>query len=43
MNPKYKKILLKVSGEALAGENKFGLNEATLEQISKSILKCVLP
>ena len=37
MNPKYKKILLKVSGEALAGENKFGLNEATLEKISKSI------
>lgn len=41
MNPKYKKILLKVSGEALAGENKFGLNEATLEQISKSIKEVV--
>lgn len=41
MNPKYKKILLKVSGEALAGENKFGLNEATLEQISKSIKEIV--
>lgn len=41
MNPKYKKILLKVSGEALAGENKFGLNEATLEKISKSIKEVV--
>ena len=37
MGAKYKKILLKVSGEALAGENKFGLNEETLEKISKSI------
>ena len=37
MEAKYKKILLKVSGEALAGENKFGLNEETLEKISKSI------
>ncbi len=37
MGAKYKKILLKVSGEALAGENKFGLNEKTLESISKSI------
>ena len=27
MQPKYKRILLKLSGEALAGEQKFGLNE----------------
>ena len=37
MEPKYKRILLKVSGEALAGDKKFGLDEATLEKISKSI------
>ena len=37
MEAKYKRILLKVSGEALAGDNKFGLNEETLEKISKSI------
>ncbi len=37
MEPKYKKILLKVSGEALAGNKKFGLDEETLATISKSI------
>ncbi len=37
MEAKYKKILLKVSGEALAGEGKFGLDEKTLEKISMSI------
>ena len=41
MEAKYKKILLKVSGEALAGENKFGLNEDTLAKISASIKKVV--
>lgn len=39
MEAKYKKILLKVSGEALAGENKFGLDENTLANISESIKK----
>lgn len=41
MKAKYKKILLKVSGEALAGETKFGLNEDTLAKISASIKKVV--
>ena len=41
MATKYKKILLKVSGEALAGEKKFGLDEGTLETISKSIKRVV--
>ena len=27
MNPKYKRVLLKLSGEALAGEKGFGLDE----------------
>ena len=35
MEPKFKRILLKVSGEALAGDNKTGL------KICKSIKKCV--
>ena len=35
--PKYKRIVLKISGEALAGENKFGLNEAMLSQVADQI------
>ncbi len=38
---KYKRVLLKISGEALAGENGFGLCEDTLESISGSIKKIV--
>lgn len=41
MQAKYKRVLLKVSGEALAGENKTGLNPATLSSISAAIKKCV--
>ena len=37
MNSKYKKILLKVSGEALAGEKKFGLDEGTVNIIAGAI------
>lgn len=40
MEPKYKRILLKVSGEALAGENKTGLNYNVITEICKSIKKC---
>ncbi len=36
---KYKRVLLKVSGEALAGANKFGLDEETIANISKNIKK----
>jgi uridylate kinase len=35
--PKYKRVVLKISGEALAGENKFGLNEAMLSQVAAQI------
>lgn len=35
--PKYRRILLKVSGETLAGEKKFGLDPATLKAISREI------
>ena len=37
MEAKYKKVLLKVSGEALSGDKGFGLDEDTLANISKSI------
>lgn len=40
MEPKFKRILLKVSGEALAGEKKTGLNYDIITDICKSIKKC---
>ena len=39
MEPKYKRILLKVSGEALAGDKKTGLNYDVITEICKSIKK----
>ncbi len=41
MVPKYKRVLLKLSGEALAGDKGFGLDEDTLSGISDVIKKCV--
>ena len=41
MEPKYKRILLKVSGEALAGDNKTGLNDVTIGAITDKIKECV--
>ncbi len=38
--PKYRRILLKLSGEALAGDKKTGLDTPTIENICKSIKKC---
>lgn len=40
MIPKYKRILLKLSGESLAGENKTGIDNDTLMNIAKGIKKC---
>ena len=37
--PVYKRILLKISGEALAGERKFGIEDTVLHQISGTIKK----
>ncbi|MEG0919493.1 MAG: UMP kinase [Anaerovoracaceae bacterium] len=37
MEPKYKRIILKVSGEALAGEDRFGLNEEMLKTIANQV------
>lgn len=34
---KYKRVILKLSGEALAGENGFGLNEEVINQVVKQI------
>ncbi len=41
MKAKYKRVLLKISGEALAGNNGFGLDEDTLAHISENIKKIV--
>ncbi len=40
MEPRYKRILLKLSGEALAGEKKFGLDYSVITEICESIKKC---
>lgn len=40
MEPKYKRILLKLSGEALAGSKKTGLDFDVINDICKSIKKC---
>jgi uridylate kinase len=37
MTPKYKRILLKLSGEALAGDQKTGINSETLSAVSDKI------
>ena len=37
MKPKYERIILKISGEALAGENKFGLDEEMLGQVARQV------
>ncbi len=37
MTPKYKRILLKLSGEALMGEDPFGINRQTIERIVAEI------
>lgn len=40
MTPKYKRVLIKVSGEALAGEQGFGLDSTTLDNIAETIKLC---
>jgi uridylate kinase len=41
MELKYKRILLKLSGEALAGDKKFGLDYTVIGNICESVKKCV--
>lgn len=40
MQAKYKRVLLKLSGEALAGDKKFGFDEDTILSICKAIKEC---
>lgn len=41
MEKQYKRVMLKISGEALAGPNGFGLDFETIGAISKTISRCV--
>lgn len=41
MEPKYQRVLLKISGEALAGADKQGLNNAVLQSISAQVKRLV--
>ena len=41
MKPKYKRILLKVSGEALSGGKGTGIDSQTLDELAKVVKKCV--
>lgn len=38
-NQKYKRVILKLSGEALAGEQGYGIDPKTVEQIAKQIVE----
>lgn len=38
---KYKRIVFKLSGESLAGEQRFGINPEVVESIAKQIKKYV--
>jgi uridylate kinase len=40
LQPRYKRILLKLSGEALAGENGYGLDIETVSAMCRAIKKC---
>ncbi len=40
MQPKYKRVLLKVSGESLAGEKQNGIDHAVVSEICESIKSC---
>ncbi len=40
MQPKYKRVLLKISGEALAGEKRFGLDFSIIGQVCDVIKQC---
>ncbi len=41
VEPKYKRVLLKISGEALAGEQQRGLDFAVIGQVCDVVKKCV--
>ena len=37
--PIYKRVLLKLSGEALMGEDQFGINRASIEHMVKDVIE----
>lgn len=37
MEPKFKRIILKLSGEALAGERGFGIDQTTIDSVAKQV------
>ena len=39
--PKYKRIVLKLSGEALAGEQGFGINPAVIKSVAEQVKEVV--
>lgn len=39
--PKYKRVVLKLSGEALAGEQNFGIDQATVNSVARQIKEIV--
>ena len=39
MEPKYKRVLLKISGEALAGETKFGIDNSMVNKIAREVAR----
>ena len=41
MQPKYKRVLLKLSGEAMAGDQKFGLDFDTVLTVCRAVKDCV--
>ncbi|MEW9124934.1 MAG: UMP kinase [Thermotaleaceae bacterium] len=41
MNPKYKRVILKLSGEALAGDKGFGLDEKTIDSIAMQVKEII--
>lgn len=41
MGPKYKRVILKLSGEALAGSKGFGLDEETLDSIAMQVKEII--
>lgn len=40
MKPKYKRVMIKISGEALSGGNGFGIDTKTVNTISQTVKEC---
>ena len=41
LSPKYKRVLLKLSGEALMGEGEYGIDPSTVENIAQQLMQVV--